>query len=75
MTNYMKLTGTRNQCPGCHEYFNSMSAFTAHRTGKHVGNKRRCLTPFEMSLKGMFVNPDGYWVTEMNTRNFTGEEP
>ena len=30
----MKLTGRRNQCPGCSEYFNSLTAFDAHRVGE-----------------------------------------
>ena len=29
----MKLTGDRNQCQACKEYFNSTHAFDKHRTG------------------------------------------
>jgi hypothetical protein len=57
----MKLTGDRNQCQGCKQYFNSTHAFDKHRTGEHEGNNRRCMTPFEMTAKGMFVGSDGFW--------------
>ena len=57
----MKLTGDRNQCQGCREYFNSTHAFDKHRTGEHEGNKRRCLSTLEMTAKGMFVGGDGFW--------------
>lgn len=56
----MKLTGDRNQCQGCKQYFNSTHAFDKHRTGEH-GKDRRCLTPYEMTEKGMFVGDDGFW--------------
>lgn len=60
------LTGQRNQCPGCGEYFRSNYAFDMHRTGKH-GVDRRCRTKEEMLAKGMGVNHFGYWVSELNT--------
>jgi len=63
----MKLVGSRNQCRGCDEYFNSNTAFDAHRFGVH-GVDRRCLTPEEMQNKGMFRNAQGFWVTEANIR-------
>ena len=69
----MKLTGRRNQCQGCKEYFNSNGAFDMHRTGKH-GVDRRCRTPLEMTEKGMFVNNDGFWITEPSTREFVHED-
>lgn len=59
----MKLGSQRNQCQGCKQYFNSNKAFDKHRTGKH-GVNRRCLTPEEMTAKGMLVNKDGFWITE-----------
>lgn len=59
----LKLTGDRNQCPGCDYYFNSIKAFDRHRTGKH-GVDRRCRTVEEMIQRGMLVNKDGFWVTE-----------
>jgi hypothetical protein len=40
----MKVGSSRNQCRGCGQYFNSNSAFEAHRTGKY-GEDRRCKTP------------------------------
>lgn len=63
----MKLRGGRNQCRGCDEYFNSNKAFEFHRVGKH-GIDRRCLSPVEMTAKGMFRNSQGFWVTEANQR-------
>ena len=66
----MKLSGTRNQCSGCDEYFNSNTAFEKHRTGKH-GVNRRCRTPDEMRSLGMFINIYGYWVSEaMNKERY-----
>lgn len=59
----MKLTGNRNQCQSCKEYFNSNTAFDKHRTGEH-GRNRRCRTPQEMTALGMLVNSAGFWITE-----------
>lgn len=70
----MKLRGDRNQCQGCKEYFNSTYAFDKHRTGTH-GKDRRCLTPDEMTQKGMSKNPDGFWITcVMPTKARTWEQ-
>jgi len=59
----MKLTGSRNQCQACKQYFNSNPAFEKHRVGKH-GVDRRCRTTQEMTAKGMLVNHAGFWVTK-----------
>lgn len=59
----MRLTGSRNQCQGCKQYFNSNTAFDKHRTGEH-GVDRRCRTPQEMTALGMLVNHAGFWITE-----------
>ena len=56
----MKLSGDRNQCQGCKEYFNSTSAFDKHRAGEH-GKDRHCLHKLAMTGKGMFLGADGYW--------------
>jgi len=69
----MKLTGRRNQCQGCKEYFNSNTAFDLHRTGEY-GKHRRCRTPQEMTEKGMLVNNDGFWISEPSTREFIRED-
>ncbi|WP_160803633.1 hypothetical protein [Nitrosomonas sp. GH22] len=58
----LELTGDRNQCPTCNEYFNSTAAFDKHRTGKY-GVDRRCLTVQEMNNKGMSKNDAGFWIT------------
>jgi hypothetical protein len=63
----MKLTGQRNQCQGCKQYFNSNTAFEKHRTGKH-GKDRRCRTEEEMTAKGMSLNAKSFWVSETNDR-------
>ncbi len=60
----MKLGSQRNQCQGCKQYFNSTGAFDKHRTGKH-GVNRRCMTPEEMTAKGMSINKDGFWITKI----------
>lgn len=75
----MKLTGSRNQCQGCKQYFNSVSAFDKHRTGEH-GFKRRCRTPEEMLSLGMLINHAGFWITEkydgnMDKRKAQQSEP
>lgn len=57
----MRLTGDRNQCQGCKEFFNSTAAFDKHREGKH-GVDRRCLAAAEMEAKGMAKNAAGFWV-------------
>ncbi|CAG9241110.1 hypothetical protein BDI4_100050 [Burkholderia diffusa] len=63
-----RLTGDRNQCPTCGEFFNSTHAFDAHRTGPFGGANgkpahRRCLSTDEMRAKGMTVNKAGFWMT------------
>jgi hypothetical protein len=58
----MKLTGQRNQCRGCDQYFNSNVAFAKHRTGKFEEG-RRCRTAEEMIAKGMSLNAAGFWIT------------
>jgi len=61
-----RLTGTRNQCGGCREYFNSVTAFEKHRIGK-FGIDRRCMTPDEMTAAKMEINRDGFWISEPNS--------
>lgn len=56
-----KLSGERNQCPTCSEFFNSNTAFEAHRVGPM--RARRCLSPEEMIAKGMGKNAADYWVS------------
>ena len=63
-----KLTGNRNQCSGCRQYFNSNSAFDKHRTGDHGKGTRRCRTEEEMLAIGMSLNKDGFWITEKMER-------
>lgn len=57
------LTGDRNQCPTCGEYFNSTLAFDTHRVGRHVGNQRTCLTVPQMRAGSMALNAAGFWVS------------
>ena len=61
----MKLTGQRNQCPTCAEFFNSTAAFDKHRTG-HFGRDRRCMTADEMRARGMVRREDGFWRSAEN---------
>lgn len=60
-----KLTGQRNQCPSCLEYFNSNTGFDGHRTGSHEKQQRRCLSVAEIEAKGMKHNADGFWILPM----------
>jgi len=69
----VKLTGNRNQCQGCKQYFNSNSAFDKHRTGEH-GVNRRCRTPDELTALGMLVNHAGFWITEKYDRDMVFDE-
>jgi hypothetical protein len=57
------LSGDRNQCQSCKEYFNSSGAFDKHRVGEH-GLNRRCRTRDEMLAIGMCLNKDGFWIKE-----------
>jgi hypothetical protein len=71
----MRLTGQKNQCPGCDQYFNSNIAFEKHRVGE-FGRNRRCRTPEEMIAKGMRLNGAGFWVSKqmLNAKSlFKGE--
>ncbi|MGF6903926.1 hypothetical protein [Paraburkholderia sp. GAS348] len=58
----MKLSGDRNRCGGCGEYFNSSYSFDRHRTGD-FGKDRRCMTAEEMTARGMVKNKDEFWIT------------
>ena len=60
-----KLTGDKNQCAGCDEFFNSTAAFVKHRTGDYETG-RRCLTVNEMTAKGMVKNSGDWWITASN---------
>lgn len=55
------LTGSRCECGGCHQRFNSVSAFDLHRAGTH-GVDRRCRAPAELLALGMSVNESGFWI-------------
>jgi hypothetical protein len=63
----LTLTGHRNQCTGCNEYFNHDYGFDRHRVGKHTRNHRRCLSVAEMVTKGFSKNAKGFWITEPQT--------
>lgn len=64
-----KLTGQRNQCPSCLEYFNSNTGFDSHRTGSHAKQQRRCLTVAEIEETGMKLNDAGYWVFPISEKD------
>jgi hypothetical protein len=57
------LSGERNQCQSCKEYFNSVRAFERHRMGTY-GVDRRCRTPEELLALGCSLNKDGFWITK-----------
>jgi hypothetical protein len=58
----MKITGDRNQCRSCGEFFNSVFAFEKHRTGD-FGINRRCMTEAEMRVIRMDKNHAQFWVS------------
>jgi hypothetical protein len=65
------LSGDRNQCAGCGEFFSSTSSFTLHRTGPFgkPPNRyadRKCIGRKEMLEKGMLLNSDYLWITGAN---------
>jgi hypothetical protein len=66
-----------NQCGACGENFGGLTAFDAHRVGKHeytyseglamtppVEDGRRCLPPAELELEGFTTNARGSWSKE-----------
>jgi len=58
----MRLSGNRCQCTACGEFFNRVSTFDKHRTGR-FGVDRRCLTTEEMQARGWSLNAAGFWIT------------
>lgn len=60
----LRLTGSRCQCRGCFEYFNSSGVFALHRVGdwKNNGANRRCLTVEEMTARGWLKNAPSFWI-------------
>jgi hypothetical protein len=73
MTN-LKLTGDRNQCPGCGEHFNSTFAFEKHRMGE-FGKDRRCRTAEEMQERGMSKNAAGFWISSQMPADVSRHTP
>lgn len=69
----MRLTGDRNQCQGCKEFFNSTFAFDKHRSGDHAGGQRYCLAPEAMLAKGMDKNAAGFWISSAMPEAAIGE--
>jgi hypothetical protein len=63
----LTLTGNRNQCTGCDEYFDHDYGFDRHRVGKYAGSQRRCLSVAEMVNKGFSKNAKGFWIIEPQT--------
>ena len=55
-------------CTNCGHRFRSLSAFDFHRTGSYTSTlweqaRRRCLTPVEMTQRGMRKNEHDTWTT------------
>lgn len=67
------LTGDRNQCAGCGEFFNSVYAFDMHRTGPY--SARRCRSADEMQAQGMAKNKADYWITPRHGNPPWGSTP
>ena len=64
-----KLSGDRNQCPACHEYFNSSTAFDQHRVGSFEPDTRRCLTVAEMQVKNFGKTNDDFWLCPVSLKD------
>ncbi len=63
----LRLTGSRCQCMGCGDWFNSTSTFDRHRAGTFAPRgvwlgQRRCLTADALRAKGWARNAAGYWI-------------
>lgn len=59
-------TGHRiEHCTECHETFTGTGAGDKHRVGEHAihvrPDRRRCLSPVEMTARGMTKNARGRW--------------
>jgi hypothetical protein len=57
-----------SSCIGCRQTFSSTSAFDLHRIGNFTRNQRRCLTPHEMSTRGMMRNDKGQWTLPLTEK-------
>lgn len=57
----MELTGDRNQCPTCGEYFSTTKAFERHRVGNFDKKTRRCLSVSEIRAYPMRKDSKGFW--------------
>lgn len=55
------FAGRQNHCTLCHETFASETAGDAHRVGPYDPPARRCLTPDEMTAKGLWIDDRGIW--------------
>lgn len=51
-----------SRCSGCNRVFAGIVAFDAHRIGSFTQKQRRCLTPVEMSARGLTRNEKGWWM-------------
>ena len=58
-----ELSGNRNQCAACEEYFNSNHAFDKHRIGSFEPDTRRCLTVAEMEAMNFRKTKDDFWLS------------
>ena len=68
-----------NFCGACGEDFNALTAFDAHRVGKHAyrfsitdsarHDGRRCLAPIELTELGWSLDSKGRWRLPASDRN------
>ena len=56
-----RLSGQRNQCGACGQYFARTAGFTQHRTGSFTDDTRRCLSVSEMQERGFQLDVSGFW--------------
>ena len=64
-----KLSGNRNQCAACEEYFNSNHAFDRHRIGSFEPDTRRCLTAAEMEAMKFGKTKDDFWLCPVSLKD------
>lgn len=66
---------TRSQCARCKQIFAGTRAFDAHRVGPFTRKqqRRRCLSPREMRLRGMNQTEQGWWMQVHRTRHETSD--
>lgn len=59
-TRELRLGSEMCECPTCGRFFSTTANFDRHRIGAFDDDSRRCLSPAEMTAKGL-VEKSGVW--------------